>query len=69
MRVDSLPLRFAPAGNDTERVTLRVKLGVIPGEPQAREGDLIQNVAHVPSPLRGGVGVAGSKLSTQMKSS
>ncbi len=36
--VDSLPLRCAPAGNDTERVTLRVKLGVIPGERSEGRG-------------------------------
>jgi hypothetical protein len=30
--LDPLPLRFAPAGDDSEAL-------VIPGEPQAREGD------------------------------
>ena len=31
------PLRFAPAGNDSE-VTLRLKLGVIPGERSEGRG-------------------------------
>ena len=35
---DSLPLRCAPAGNDTEGVTLRLKLGVIPGERSEGRG-------------------------------
>ena len=54
-RVDSLlrdfipTLRCAPAGNDTE-VTLRLKLGVIPGEPKAREGDRVQDEVRSSSP-------------------
>ena len=40
----SPPLRSGRSGsknrqNDTEGLALRVKLGVIPGEPKAREGD------------------------------
>ncbi len=50
--MDSLPLRYAPAGNDTEGLTLCVKLGVIPGEPKAREGDRVQDEALFP-PLAG----------------
>ena len=56
----SLPLRFAPVGNDTQRY-----LRVIPGEPQAREGDRVQDVARIfPPPCGEGsrVGVAKSKL-------
>ena len=35
-------------------LTLRVKLAVIPGEPQAREGDLVQDGARssLPNPAR-----------------
>ena len=36
--MDSLPLRCAPAGNDTEGVTARPKLGVIPGERSEGRG-------------------------------
>ena len=49
--MDSLPLRCAPAGNDTERVTLRLKLAVIPPilrigpASAAREGDRLQDKA------------------------
>ncbi len=46
--MDSLPLRFAPAGNDTERLT-----SVIPGEPKAREGDRVQDEAPSSLPLVG----------------
>ena len=38
--MDSLPLRCAPAGNDTEGLTLCVKLRVIPGERSEGRGSI-----------------------------
>jgi hypothetical protein len=42
--MDSLPLRFAPAGNDT----MRFKLGVIPGERSEGRGSIHTRDASFP---------------------
>jgi hypothetical protein len=46
-------------------MTGRVSLGVIPGEPQAKEGDRVRDEALFPPPCGEGsrVGVVKSKLS------
>jgi hypothetical protein len=45
--------RDKPGHDDRVSDTVRARLGVIPGEPKAREGDLMQDMARSSLPLAG----------------